>query len=203
MKSMPKGRLDHHFVKRAHQLLVGLILLVAFAAHAQTKTIHFYYTDAQGTVIAKTDVKGNIIARYDYRPYGAPVSGQAPSGPGYTGHVNDPKAGLIYMQQRYDDPLVGRFLSVDPAVPMPGNVYNINRYGYANNNPYRYTDPDGRCPDGDMPGGCGALAQYAGAHPGAINSETALSLVPIVGDAVNIAEAYNNPTAGNLAVAAT
>src|SRR5699024_2835572 len=66
------------------------------------------------------------------------------AGPGYTGHVNDPATGLVYMQQRYYDPEVGRFLSPDPVVPAPGNVFNFGRYTYANNNPIRHIDPDGR-----------------------------------------------------------
>ncbi|MCW0216718.1 MAG: RHS repeat-associated core domain-containing protein, partial [Prosthecobacter sp.] len=56
--------------------------------------------------------------------------------------------GLTYMQQRYYDPLIGRFLSVDPVTPYSMSGANFNRYWYANNNPYKFTDPDGRsaCP---------------------------------------------------------
>ncbi|WP_161487801.1 RHS repeat-associated core domain-containing protein, partial [Rhodanobacter sp. FW104-R8] len=100
------------------------------------------------TVLAKTDAQGNITATYDYAPYGSQAMGAAPNGPGYTGHVNDPDTGLVYMQARYYDPSVGRFLSVDPARPAAGNSFNFNRYDYANNNPINHTDPDGRCADG-------------------------------------------------------
>jgi hypothetical protein len=41
---------------------------------------------------------------------------------------------------------MGRFLSTDPVDPAAGNVYNFNRYAYADNNPIKNTDPDGRCP---------------------------------------------------------
>ncbi|MBU0914521.1 MAG: RHS repeat-associated core domain-containing protein [Gammaproteobacteria bacterium] len=53
------------------------------------------------------------------------------------------------MQQRYYDPVIGRFYSNDP-VDMLGHMQKgnptmgFNRYAYANNNPYKYTDPDGR-----------------------------------------------------------
>ena len=50
------------------------------------------------------------------------------------------------MQQRYYDPAVGRFLSVDPMASDTQNGWNFNHYNYTANNPYRYTDPDGRCP---------------------------------------------------------
>lgn len=51
---------------------------------------------------------------------------------------------LPYMQQRYYDPQVGRFLSVDPVQAITADGSNFNRYWYANNNPYKFTDPDGR-----------------------------------------------------------
>ncbi|HWX65435.1 MAG TPA: RHS repeat-associated core domain-containing protein [Rhodanobacter sp.] len=119
-------------------------------AVAQAGTHHYYYTDPQGTVLAKADASGTIIATYDYAPYGTAVASMnpAPNGPGYTGHVNDPDTGLVYMQARYYDPVVGRFLSVDPVTPASGNTHNFNRYDYAANNPVVNIDPDGRddCP---------------------------------------------------------
>jgi len=39
---------------------------------------------------------------------------------------------------------VGRFLSEDPVAPREGD--NFNRYWYGNNNPNKFTDPDGRIP---------------------------------------------------------
>lgn len=46
--------------------------------------------------------------------------------------------------QRYYDPSIGRFLSVDPVTADGNTGANFNRYWYTNNNPYRFTDPDGR-----------------------------------------------------------
>ena len=46
------------------------------------------------------------------------------------------------MQARYYDPVIGRFYSNDPVGF--NNIHNFNRYTYANNNPYKYIDPDGR-----------------------------------------------------------
>ena len=48
------------------------------------------------------------------------------------------------MQQRYYDPAIGRFLSVDPVGAGPGSGANFNRYWYADNNPFKFVDPDGR-----------------------------------------------------------
>lgn len=41
-------------------------------------------------------------------------------------------------------PAAARWLSVDPVQANPNTGENFNRYYYANNNPYRFTDPDGR-----------------------------------------------------------
>ena len=64
--------------------------------------------------------------------------------PGYTGHVEDKDIALTYMQQRYYDPVIGRFYSNDPVGFSTSNPMMFNRYAYANNNPYKYVDPDGQ-----------------------------------------------------------
>jgi len=48
------------------------------------------------------------------------------------------------MGARYYDPVIGRFISTDPKQFDEQNPQLFNRYAYANNNPYRYVDPDGR-----------------------------------------------------------
>ncbi|WP_040552686.1 RHS repeat-associated core domain-containing protein, partial [Rheinheimera nanhaiensis] len=61
-----------------------------------------------------------------------------------TGHLEDDDLQLTYMQQRYYDPLIGRFYSNDPVGFTASNPMMFNRYAYANNNPYKYVDPDGK-----------------------------------------------------------
>ncbi|EKQ58496.1 wall-associated protein, partial [Xanthomonas citri pv. malvacearum str. GSPB1386] len=92
---------------------------------------------------AVTDTAGHVVERTDYQPYGSPI-GKTVDGIGYTGHAMDGATGLTYMQQRYYDQDLGRFLSVDPVAADSVLAANFNRYWYANNNPYRFTDPDGR-----------------------------------------------------------
>ncbi|MFT4926247.1 MAG: RHS repeat-associated protein, partial [Phenylobacterium sp.] len=84
----------------------------------------------------------NTNSRMHYKPFGDSI--EAPKDDvGYTGHKFDTDLGWSYMQQRYKDPVVGRFMSNDP-VGFTGEVDTFNRYVYAANNPYKYTDPDGR-----------------------------------------------------------
>ena len=130
-------------MNKAMKLLLWLTVLLGAAAHAGTVT--YVYTDPQGTPLAEANASGAITATFDYAPYGSQAMGSPPSGPGYTGHVNDPDTGLVYMQARYYDPVVGRFISTDPVGPAVGNVFNFNRFGYANDNPIVNMDADGRC----------------------------------------------------------
>ncbi len=76
--------------------------------------------------------------------YGEPADGTWQAGPGFTGHQMDAASKLVYMQQRYYDPAIGRFLSVDPVASDMQSGWNFNRYNYAANSPYNFKDPDGR-----------------------------------------------------------
>lgn len=80
-------------------------------------------------------------SRQHYRPFGETVE-PAKDEVGYTGHKFDTDLGLSYMQARYYDPEIGRFYSNDPIGYR--DLHSFGRYSYANNNPYRYIDPDGR-----------------------------------------------------------
>jgi len=129
-------------IRRICPLLLLAVVAVVFDAAAQTVT--YVHTDVLGSVVAESDANGSVIKRHVYEPYGAVVGGQVGDGPGYTGHVSDSSTGLSYMQQRYMDPQLGVFLSVDPVTAYEQPIGQFNRYRYANGNPYRFTDPDGR-----------------------------------------------------------
>ncbi|WP_396617484.1 RHS repeat domain-containing protein [Lysobacter soli] len=105
------------------------------------------HTDALGSPVATTNVNRVVVERSEYAPFGALLNRPITNGPGYTGHVMDAVTGMTYMQQRYYDPTIGRFVSVDPVTADGNTGGNFNRYWYANNNPFRFTDPDGRVSD--------------------------------------------------------
>lgn len=65
-------------------------------------------------------------------------------GRGYTGHEHLRWFGLINMNARLYDPVVGRFLSPDPYVQMPDFSQSFNRYSYCLNNPLVYIDKNGK-----------------------------------------------------------
>ena len=62
---------------------------------------------------------------------------------GFTGHEHLDRFGLINMNGRMYDPVVGRFLGVDPVVQAPDYSQSYNGYSYCWNNPLKYTDPSG------------------------------------------------------------
>lgn len=117
--------------------------------------LKYAHTDALGSPVAITNQAGQVIERTQYEPYGAVIGKPNNDRIGYTGHVMDSATGLTYMQQRYYDPIIGRFLSTDPVQALGGR---FSRYDYANNNPYKFNDPDGRVANTPQPnsgsGGC-------------------------------------------------
>lgn len=129
---------------RSRKFVAALVFgLLTSPAHAATQ-VTYYHTDGLGSVVMESSESGQVTYNSEYRPYGEQVLDAAKAGPGFTGHVSDVATGLTYMQQRYYDATIGRFLSVDPVTANSGTGADFNRYSYANNNPYKFTDPDGR-----------------------------------------------------------
>ena len=118
---------------------------IAEASNGVTQYVH---TDALGSPVAHTNASGALLNRARYEPYGYVAAGTKPSPGtsviGFTGHVQDAETDLVYMQQRYYDPIAGRFLSVDPVVTDANTGKGFGLYTYVEDNPYRYVDPDGR-----------------------------------------------------------
>lgn len=106
-------------------------------------TVKYLHSDGPGSLVAITSEAGRIIELKGYEPWGGVIGKPAYSGVGYTGHLMDGATGLTYMRQRYYDPMIGRFLSVDPMPANATNGTNVNRYWYGNNNPFTFIDPNG------------------------------------------------------------
>ena len=103
----------------------------------------YYLADHLGSTRSLVDESGTVTAAYDYWPYGKIL---ASSGAGathfrFTGHERDSESGLDYMLARSYANDIGRFLRPDP---MQGEYPGLSPYAYANNNPLKYVDPDGR-----------------------------------------------------------
>lgn len=117
-------------------------------ALAQNFTI--YHTDIYGSPVAATSFQNGALKwREQYAPFGEEQN-QSVEGIkddiGFTGKQFDSEIGVNYFNARYYNPRLGRFISVDPAGVDVGKIETFNRYSYAINNPYRYTDPSGEIP---------------------------------------------------------
>lgn len=106
--------------------------------------VSYVHSDLLGSPVARTNGSGLLLSRTRYEPYGATAAGTNPKGVGFTGHLNDADTGLVYMQQRYYDPIGARFLSVDAEATDAKDADRFSRYRYAANDPYSFIDPDGR-----------------------------------------------------------
>jgi RHS repeat-associated protein len=126
----------------------------------QPKT-SYLTTDHLGSPRIVTDQTGKVVSRHDYLGFGEEVveklgnvGGRSQSlGYGaedeirkqYTGYERDEESGLDYAQARYYNSGHGRFTSVDPLTASANikDLQTFNRYTYALNSPYKFTDPLG------------------------------------------------------------
>ncbi|HEY5941858.1 MAG TPA: RHS repeat-associated core domain-containing protein [Solirubrobacterales bacterium] len=99
-----------------------------------------YLTDRLGSAIALANGSGEVKTSYTYDPFGSmSKTGEATSNPyQFTGREND-GTGLVYYRARYYSPLMGRFISQDPA----GFLDGANLYEYVDGAPLDFTDPTG------------------------------------------------------------
>ncbi|KZM43808.1 hypothetical protein OA90_27125 [Labrenzia sp. OB1] len=105
------------------------------------------HRDHLNSVKLVSGATGTVIAENLFRPYGERTDVQALAGQprvskGWIGERDDPETGLIYLNARYYDPFLSRFLSPDWYSPKHRSV-GTNRYAYGLNNPILYKDPTG------------------------------------------------------------
>lgn len=119
-------------------------MLIAQRDRVGTPT--YVHTDHLGSPVQESTTSGALQNGERFMPYGLTMNNPSAHDDklGFTGHIKDSATGLNYMQARYYDPLMGRFLSIDPVtfVDLP-NPAQFNRYAYTWNDPINGTDPDG------------------------------------------------------------
>ena len=137
-------------MNRIFRKLVAAVAAIATGLStvaASAQTITYFHNDVAGSPVAATNSAGDLVWKEGYTPYGMKTvqSAAAESNRiGYTGKPYDADLDVSYMGARYYSPTYGRFLGMDPVEFDPNNIHSFNRYAYANNNPYRYVDADGR-----------------------------------------------------------
>ena len=109
-------------------------------------TVYYYITNLQGDVMKLERADGGSEAQYAYDAWGniIAMSGTlAELNPlRYRGYVYDQETGFYYLQSRYYDPVVGRFISADNQL-RTDNLAGVNLFAYCGNNPVNRNDPSG------------------------------------------------------------
>lgn len=109
-------------------------LHIAKVAGADT---HWYHCDALGSPRKMTDERGSTVWSATYYPFGEMTAGSNNTH-GFTGKEFDSEMGLNYFCQRYYDPEIGRFTTLDPQ-----NSPTASPYAYCANCPLVFIDPTG------------------------------------------------------------
>lgn len=149
----PDGSIQQRAFITAGGQAVAIVKLTTVGS-TTTTSIRYLHRDNLGSVTTITNEAGTVIERLAYEPFGKRrfANGSADSNNtilpqntdrGFTGHEMIDKIGLIHMNGRVYDPLVGGFLSADPMIQDPNSLQSYNRYAYCINNPIICTDPSG------------------------------------------------------------
>ena len=96
------------------------------------------------------DAQGNTVVKYAYDPWGVPTievdKDLAALNPcSYRGYYYDEEMGYYYLQSRYYDPEIGRFINADEAAFLgaSGTILGYNFFSYCCNNPIASLDKSG------------------------------------------------------------
>ena len=112
-----------------------------------TTATYYYITNLQGDVMYLVDASGNEVAAYDYDPYGKVITAtgaMAEINPlRYRGYYYDSETGFYYLQSRYYDPEISRFINADSYASTGQSYLGYNMFAYCNNSPVLHSDPSG------------------------------------------------------------
>ena len=125
--------------------------------HGQTTELYYYVLNAQGDVSAILDSSGKLAASYDYDAWGNctvydssakvltdPTSIANLNPLRYRGYYYDAETGFYYLQSRYYDPAICRFINADTYLSTGQGMLGHNMFTYCGNNPVNYCDSSGR-----------------------------------------------------------
>ena len=138
----------------------GTVLGIGYKKGTNDEKHYFFEKNAFGDVIAVYRNSDSVlIGTYEYDLWGNPVSIKEAAGGRdtdgilgknpfrYRCYYYDTETGFYYLNSRYYDPQIRRFISADSMVTNTGtDVFGYNLYSYCNNSPLNKTDSDGHFP---------------------------------------------------------
>ena len=117
----------------------GNVVSVDYSSNAgSTFTTYYYLRNAQNDIVKSIDGSGNTVVQYTYDSWGKPISttGSLSATLGanqpfrYRGYVYDAETGWYYLQSRYYDPTIARFVSADVYLSTGQGVLGHNAFAY-------------------------------------------------------------------------
>ena len=139
---------EKHFIRAGSQTIA-----IYTTSNQASDTTEYLHRDHLGSIDTITDASGMVVDKLSFDAFGkrrlsnwnagVPVLNSLHNTRGFTGHEMLDAVGLIHMNGRVYDPLLGRFMSADPTLQYPKDMQNYNRYSYVHNNPLSLTDPSG------------------------------------------------------------
>lgn len=188
------GKLYEHItsgtsVTQKYYLYAGNVIVGVYTVNSNgTSSTRYFHTDHLGSIDTITDESGNVVQRLSYDAFGkrrntdwtdATTTISSLTTRGFTHHEMDDEVGLINMNAREYDPVLGRFITPDTIVQTPFSSQGLNRYSYANNNPLSYWDPTGH----------GWFKKLRQAVQNIVHAQVQLIFHPSVRNAFNLAQA--------------
>ncbi len=111
---------------------------------------YYFVKNIQGDIIEILDCEFNAVANYTYNTWGVvTVNNLTEDNIGdinpyrYRGYYYDTETNLYYLNSRYYNPTLGRFISADSILGANGDILEYNLYAYCSNNPIMFSDPSG------------------------------------------------------------
>ena len=159
-----------------NQMTVGSnALIFTYGINGQPMSVkyngvdYYYITNAQGDVVGILNASGTEVVTYTYDAWGNLLSttGSMASSLGlnnplrYRGYVYDRETGLYYLQSRYYNPTICRFISADNYPSTGQGLTGNNMFAYCGNNPVTRADEGGECWHLVIGAAVGIVTQYA------------------------------------------
>ena len=120
---------------------------MVYTYSSDSSVSEYYHPDHLHSAQVMSTTGGGLYQHYEYAAYGnsrytlSPTA--FPVSRRYTSQVLDEETGLYYFGARYYDPVIGRFIQPDVAIPNRFDPQAYDRYAYARDNPFEYVDPSG------------------------------------------------------------
>ena len=123
------------------------------------ESVYYFDKNTLGDIVAIRDLSGNVVATYEYDAWGNHTVYNGYGGIDYSassiGNINpfryrgyyyDAETGFYYLQTRYYDPTICRFINADNyelVAQLSSVAGQLNMYAYCGHNPIMYMDPTG------------------------------------------------------------